>query len=498
MIELEKKNQERKQVIERLFRERQRLKQTLIFSRDPQSMTILSIKIMRINNKVNKLLKLISEDTLEDPYKKKDKEKEKKKEDSFDEKMYIRRNALTDRNIKDELNDINFTNMKEDLKLIDNFLKIQDINFLCKIIDVKTVVEAIKDKPNFYFQREEKEKNYKNTTEFSANKRKFSSLFNKSFRPSGFTRYQKDKVKYNPNFPLTFEDVLYEIEEGHKSNNNNNTNNYKHKQTKTDLFSNNNSTNYNTISFDTKSENFFRTSNKSKSNNKSNNKSKNKTFIKNTNYKNNHNNNINNVNKIILNEKVLRTLNDGNIIKNEIEEEIKLSNQEKKKDKEKVLLKLANKMSLKKQNLKLMRNKKKPILIDEEYFIDRLSKIPHQVKDDFRNTYKKILAEDRILNNDNKFSESYYEQKMRYIREQKYFKEESIKTMHLFKDYKITEKDDENVFKDDKIFDNYGNLLSLEWQLKKKNILGREKYPTGAFNPKQKREIIVHYPENNY
>ena len=85
---------------------------------------------------------------------------------------------------------------------------------------------------------------------------------------------------------------------------------------------------------------------------------------------------------------------------------------------------------------------------------------------------------------------------MRYIREQKYFKEEAIKTMHLLKDYRVSDNDDEEVLKEDKIFDNYGNLLSLEWQLKKKHILKKEKYPMGAFNPKQKKNIAVTYPKN--
>jgi hypothetical protein len=465
MLEKEKKDNKRKQEIEKLLKERQSLKQNLIFSRDPQSMSILSLKIMRINNKVNKLLKLISGEISE----------KKEKVEKKDEKS-LRRNAITDRNLKDELDDINFTNMKEDLRLIDNFLKIQDINHLCRIIDVNTVIEAIKDQPNFIFLRNEKNNIYKTSTEFSSDNRKVSSLLKKSFHPSGFTHNKNEKVKYNNSLPLTFEDIIYEIEEKDKNNN--------HKQIKTDLFSNNNSTNYNTISFETKSENnFFRLSNVRNQTAKY--KNKNKLKIGNFNAK-----------KIVLNEKVMRTLNDGNIIKNEIEEGIKLSNQTKKKDREKVLLKLANKINLKEQILKKIRNKKKPILIDEEYFIERLSKIPHQVKEDFRDTYKKILAEERILNNKDKFKESYYEQKMRYIREQKYFKEEAIKTMHLLKDYRVSDNDDEEVLKEDKIFDNYGNLLSLEWQLKKKHILGKEKYPMGAFNPRQKKNIAVTYPKN--
>ena len=466
--EKEIKDNLRRQEIENLLKERHRLKQTLIFSNTPQTMSILSIKIMRINNKINKLLKLISGEISE----------KKEKNDKIEENN-LKRNAISDRNIKDDLKDINFSNMKEDLRLIDNFLKIQDINYLCKIIDINTVIEAIKDQPNFIFQRNENNNIYKTSTEYSSTNRKVSTLLKTSFHPSGFTHNKKEKNKYNKSLPLTFEDIIYEIEEKDKNNNNNN-----HKTIKTDLFSNNNSTNYNTISFETKSEsnNFFRLSNVRNKTAKNN-----KKRLKIGNFK---------EKKTSLNEKVIRTLNDGNIIKNEIEEGIKLSNQTKKKDREKVLLKLANKINLKEQILKKIRNKKKPILIDEEYFIEQLSKIPNQVKEDFRNTFKKILAEDRLLNNKDKFKESYYEQKMRYIREQKYFKEESIRTMHLLKDNKVSDKDDDEVLKEDKIFDNYGNLLSLEWQIKKKHILRKKNNPIGAYNPKQKRNLGINYPNN--
>ena len=301
--EKEIKDNLRRQEIENLLKERHRLKQTLIFSNSPQTMSILSLKIMRINNKINKLLKLISGEIIE-----------KKEKNEKNDENNLKRYALSDRNMKDDLKDINFSNMKEDLRLIDNFLKIQDINYLCKIIDINTVIEAIKDQPNFIFQRNENNNIYKTSTEFSSTNRKVSTLLKTSFHPSGFTHNKKEKNKYNKSLPLTFEDIIYEIEEKDKNNNNNN-----HKTIKTDLFSNNNSTNYNTISFDTKSENnnFFRLSNVRNKTAKNN-----KKRLKIGNFKDK---------KTFLNEKDIRTLNDGNIIKNEIEEGIKLSNQTKKK-----------------------------------------------------------------------------------------------------------------------------------------------------------------------
>ena len=193
--EKEIKDNLRRQEIENLLKERHRLKQTLIFSNSPQTMSILSIKIMRINNKINKLLKLISGEIIE-----------KKEKNEKNDENNLKRYALSDRNMKDDLKDINFSNMKEDLRLIDNFLKIQDINYLCKIIDINTVIEAINENNNIY----------KTSTEFSSTNRKVSTLLKTSFHPSGFTHNKKEKNKYNKSLPLTFEDIIYEIEEKKK------------------------------------------------------------------------------------------------------------------------------------------------------------------------------------------------------------------------------------------------------------------------------------------
>jgi hypothetical protein len=75
--EKEMKDNLRRQEIENLLKERHRLKQTLIFSNSPQTMSILSLKIMRINNKINKLLKLISGEIIEK------KEKNEKNDELF-------------------------------------------------------------------------------------------------------------------------------------------------------------------------------------------------------------------------------------------------------------------------------------------------------------------------------------------------------------------------------------------------------------------------------
>ncbi len=47
--------------------------------------------------------------------------------------------------------------------------------------------------------------------------------------------------------------------------------------------------------------------------------------------------------------------------------------------------------------------------------------------------------------------------------------------MYLLKENILTGKEDDEVFKEEKIFDNYGNITGLEWLVKKKYILVEQK-----------------------
>ena len=84
---------------------------------------------------------------------------------------------------------------------------------------------------------------------------------------------------------------------------------------------------------------------------------------------------------------------------------------------------------------------------------------------------------------------------MKYLHQQKKIQEEAYKTMYLLKENILTGKEDDEVFKEEKIFDNYGNITGLEWLVKKKYILDKQKKLVGAFNPLEKENLYINYPD---
>ncbi len=82
------------------------------------------------------------------------------------------------------------------MKRLNNYLKIDEIYYEEKIIDIHTVISAIKDKPNFVFQRNEKNTFNLPSTNF-INKRKFgiSTNYDKSFKSVRFTNKSIKDIK---------------------------------------------------------------------------------------------------------------------------------------------------------------------------------------------------------------------------------------------------------------------------------------------------------------
>jgi len=60
---------------------------------------------------------------------------------------------------------------------------------------------------------------------------------------------------------------------------------------------------------------------------------------------------------------------------------------------------------------------------------------------------------------------------MKYIKEQQKIKQEAYETMYLLKENIFTGKEDDEVFKEEKVFDSYGNITGLEWLIKKKYVM---------------------------
>ena len=454
--------------IQNLAKERRKLKKIAVMTRETYSLRILSTKIMHINNRINKLIKL--NDSLivyPDEYEKQTNKKKKKRNFSYDF----------------DSNDINFPlSMKGDFKKINNNLKINRIKQYGRIIDLSTVIESIIDKPSFYFQREKENKLFTPSTEYCGNKRKLgkTTIYLKSFKPKGFTsRNINLNNNNNAQYCNTFEDLFYEIEENNKRND---TNIYK----TINSFSNNKTN-------DTE-KNYFRISSVRPTTCESDNDCKKSNFNKfNCSLK---KQSIKNSTSQNLNSKVNKVLNDTKVIKESINNAIREDDKEKnKKDNERVLLKLANKL-LKKQNKLSQRkyiNKKQTL---EEQYIDKLKAIPNIVKEEFRDCFKKILFQNRILNKSEPNKENIYEQRIKYLKEQKKIQRETLENMYILKENIFTGKEDQQVFKEEMVFDNYGNINSLEWLIKKHHVLDNSSKFVGAYNPKEKLNLCIHYPED--
>ena len=130
---------------------------------------------------------------------------------------------------------------------------------------------------------------------------------------------------------------------------------------------------------------------------------------------------------------------------------------------------------------------------DEETYIDALEKIPGCIKKEYREVFKKMLTEDRLLNRPDPRYINPYDQKVIFLKEQKQFQQEAFKTMYVLKENIVTGKEDD-IFKDAKVFDDFNDLESLKWLVQKKNILEKHSKFTGAYNPLEKISFDIHYP----
>ena len=483
----------RNREIDVLIKERQKLKKILVLSREPYSLRILSNKIMHINIRINKLIKL-NDWLLIHP-------------DEVDRQMKMKEKKEIKRNKSLNLDDINFSSMKGDLKKINGYLKINKINKDAEYIDLETDLENIIDKPSFMFQRIKENKLFTPSTEYCGFKRKFgaTTIYSKSFKPGGFTKTRNENELYVKKYAKTFEDLYYEIEEKnknkspHKSNNNN-----KYKTIDYEDLNNLNN-NYNDSSREKSSSTRPNTSlfNKKKKimNFKSPEKSQ-KSFITNfNNFKKNTTKKVNFYHKHCLterngnlnfNKQVYKVLNDTSVIKDSIKNTIKEETKAK-KDSERVLLTLANRLHKKNQTLEPRKKNYEGETLEDQ-LINKLAKIPYPAKTEYRKVYKMILNEDRILKKRDINYNDKYENQMKKIREEKKLKEAAYKTMYTLKENILTGKEDKEVFKEEMIFDNYGNIDGLEWLIRKHSVLDNRNKFIGAYNPKEKFNFKINYP----
>ena len=189
---------------------------------------------------------------------------------------------------------------------------------------------------------------------------------------------------------------------------------------------------------------------------------------------------------------IKRIMNDCNIIDRFIRNKEKVGDENHsfnkkniKKNKEDILLELSdrlklNKLSMLKSNVK--NKEKRVILEDEKAFEEKLAKIPNVAKKFFRDVYKRILFEKRVLNKvDKKNIIESIEEKEEKKKLNEDIKKEVKQRMILTKDNYITDKDDKKLIDEQKkLFDFYGNIEGLEWLITKKHVLNLEE--NGPFN----------------
>ena len=176
-----------------------------------------------------------------------------------------------------------------------------------------------------------------------------------------------------------------------------------------------------------------------------------------------------------------RILNDCHIIDKYIRNKgVDKEDNSRKIDKEEILLKLAEKIKknkVKKLKINVKGERNRIIPDDNIIFEQKLEKIKGIAKKFFRDVYKQILFEKRILNKTEKKNiiDAIEEKRTK----QKLFeqiKKEAKEKMIITKANLVTEEDDKKLLEEQRrMFDFYGNLDGLEWLITKRNIMNYEK-----------------------
>ena len=178
---------------------------------------------------------------------------------------------------------------------------------------------------------------------------------------------------------------------------------------------------------------------------------------------------------------IRRIVNDCNIIDKYLKKKDKGSGEEHsfhKKKKDKILLKLSDRLKLNRlKRLQSIKKEKGAKVIsedekDEKAFKEKLAKIPNIAKKFFRDVYKQMLFEKRILNKiDKKNIIESIEEKEEKKKFNEDIKKEVKQRMILTKENIITERDDKKLINEQKkLFDLYGTIDGLEWLIMKRHI----------------------------
>ena len=481
-------NNRRKLEITYLCKERARLQKVLSLTKDITSLRLISQRITNLNKKLLKLIKI------------------KENTDSKSEKPKIKVKKILKNNFTDsekENSEYSENEYKSDIPLlkkikkVNNYLKINDIIQIGKVIDLHTNIVTIKDKPSYIYQREKEPSLFNPSIDLSSEKRKLgiTTIFNRSFRPIGFTHKSYLENEKKDILQNTFDDIFYNIEEKSKRRNSSISASIKKSNEKNDISQRKTAT-CSARSKQKKPKVTLVLGNKQKkklnlSDYINNDDLNNSTSKININTLNNNNSKLDlsdNRSNSFIKSKINQILNDSYIIKDSIEQKIQKEEKPKKKN-DNILLKLANKIKPKTSIIK----KNKKIISQENEYVKRLKLIPKSCKEEYRECFKKILYEDRILNHPQKKDVNIINEKMKFLKELKNIKEKAQKTMFILRDNILTGREDKDVFKEEKIYGNYGNITGLEYLIRKKTVLYNKKKINGAYNPKDK-PLVINYP----
>ena len=479
-------NNRRKLEITYLCKERARLQKVLSLTKDITSLRLISQRITNLNKKLLKLIKI------------------KENTDSKSEKPKIKVKKILKNNFTDsekENSEYSENEYKSDIPLlkkikkVNNYLKINDIIQIGKVIDLHTNIVTIKDKPSYIYQREKEPSLFNPSIDLSNEKRKLgiTTIFNRSFRPIGFTHKSYLENEKKDILQNTFDDIFYNIEEKSKRRNSSISASIKKSNEKNDISQRKTAT-CSARSKQKKPKVNLVLGNKQKkklnlSDYINNDDLNNSTSKININTLNNNNSKLDlsdNRSNSFIKSKINQILNDSYIIKDSIEQKIQKEEKPKKKN-DNILLKLANKIKPKTSIIK----KNKKIISQENEYAKRLKLIPKSCKEEYRECFKKILYEDRILNHPQKKDVNIINEKMKFLKELKNIKEEAQKTMFILRENILTGREDKDVFKEEKIYGNYGNITGLEYLIRKKTVLYNKKKINGAYNSKNKHIDII-------
>ena len=205
-------NNRRKLEITYLCKERARLQKVLSLTKDITSLRLISQRITNLNKKLLKLIKI------------------KENTDSKSEKPKIKVKKILKNNFTDsekENSEYSENEYKSDIPLlkkikkVNNYLKINDIIQIGKVIDLHTNIVTIKDKPSYIYQREKEPSLFNPSIDLSSEKRKLgiTTIFNRSFRPIGFTHKSYLENEKKDILQNTFDDIFYNIEDKSKRKN---------------------------------------------------------------------------------------------------------------------------------------------------------------------------------------------------------------------------------------------------------------------------------------